>query len=65
MAFDRDGAVSQVYGIGGGPTLVFAYPDGITMKVQLGDLDDRELEREARRLLSASRAREDGATVGR
>ena len=32
MAFDRDGAVSQIYGIGGGPTLFFAYPDGITMR---------------------------------
>ena len=65
MAFDRDGAVSQIYGIGGGPTLVFAYPGGITMKVQLGDLDERELEREARRLLSSSRARREGATIGR
>jgi hypothetical protein len=65
MAFDRDGAVSQIYGIGGGPTLVFAYPGGITMKVQLGDLDERELERQTRRLLSASRARREGATVGR
>ena len=42
MAYDRDGAVSQIYGIGGGPTLVFAYPDGITMSVQLGELDDQE-----------------------
>ena len=65
MAFDRDGAVSQIYGIGGGPTLVFAYPGGIAVKVQLGDLDDRELVREARRLLAAARARRDGATVGR
>jgi hypothetical protein len=65
MAFDRDGAVSQIYGIGGGPTLVFAYPRGITAKVQLGDLDDRELEREARRLLASSRARKDGATIQR
>jgi len=65
MAFDRDGAVSQIYGIGGGPTLVFAYPGGITMKVQLGDLDERELERQTRRLVAASRARREGATVGR
>ncbi len=42
MAYDRDGAVSQIYGIGGGPTLVFAYPDGITMSVQLGELDDQD-----------------------
>ncbi|MGH2979266.1 MAG: TlpA family protein disulfide reductase, partial [Solirubrobacterales bacterium] len=64
MGFDRDGAVSQLYGIGGGPTIIFAYPDGITMDVQLGDLDDRALERRARQLLSASRKREDGASIG-
>lgn len=65
MAYDRDGAVSQLYGIGGGPTIVFAYPDGIAMDVQLGDLDDRKLERRARALLSASRKREKGASIGR
>ena len=64
MAYDRDGAVSQIYGIGGGPTLIFAYPDGITMNVQLGELDDQGLERRARRLLSASRKRENGASIG-
>jgi peroxiredoxin len=64
MAFDRDGAVSQIYGIGGGPTLVFAYPRGITKEVQLGDLDDRELEQRARELLSSSRKRKHGVTTG-
>ena len=64
MGYDRDGAVSQIYGIGGGPTIIFAYPAGITMDVQLGDLDDRALERRARRLLSESRKREHGATIG-
>jgi hypothetical protein len=63
MAYDRDGAVSQIYGIGGGPTIVFAYPGGITMDVQLGDLNDTELERRVRRLLSSSRKRERGATI--
>jgi thiol-disulfide isomerase/thioredoxin len=64
MAYDRDGAVSQIYGIGGGPTIVFAYPHGITADVQLGELDDRALERRARELLSASRKREKGASIG-
>jgi thiol-disulfide isomerase/thioredoxin len=64
MAFDRDGAVSQLYGIGGGPTLIFAYPGGITTDVHLGDLDDRALERRARKLLSASRKRKNGASIG-
>jgi hypothetical protein len=65
MAFDRDGAVSQLYGIGGGPTIIFAYPGGITADVHLGDLDDRALERRTRQLLSASRKRENGASIGR
>jgi len=64
MAYDRDGAVSQLYGIGGGPTIVFAYPHGITAYVQLGELDERALARRARRLASASRRREDGARIG-
>jgi AhpC/TSA family len=64
MAFDRDGAVSQLYGIGGGPTIIFAYPGGITSDVHLGDLDDRALERRARDLLSASRKRKNGASIG-
>jgi len=64
MAYDRDGAVSQIYGIGGGPTLIFAYPDGITMDVNLGDLDDRELARRARELRAAARKRRNGASIG-
>jgi hypothetical protein len=32
--------------------------------VQLGELDDQGLERRARRLLSASRKRENGASIG-
>jgi AhpC/TSA family len=63
MAYDRDGAVSQIYGIGGGPTIVFAYPGGITTDVQLGELDERQLERRARDLLSASRKRKKGASI--
>jgi hypothetical protein len=64
MAFDRDGAVSQLYGIGGGPTIIFAYPDGITRDVHLGELDDRELERRARALRSESNRRRNGVTTG-
>jgi thiol-disulfide isomerase/thioredoxin len=64
MGYDRDGAVSQLYGIGGGPTVVFTYPDGITRAVHLGELDDRELERRVRALRSAARKRQDGASIG-
>jgi hypothetical protein len=64
MAFDRDGAVSQLYGIGGGPTIIFAYPDGITTDVYLGELDERALERRARELRSGAKKRRDGVTTG-
>jgi hypothetical protein len=64
MALDRDGAVSQLYGIGGGPTLIFAYPDGITRDVYLGELDERELERRAKELRSAAKRRQTGVTTG-
>jgi thiol-disulfide isomerase/thioredoxin len=64
MGFDRDGAVSQLYGIGGGPTIIFAYPDGIARDVRLGELDDRELERRARALRSESNRRRHGVTTG-
>jgi hypothetical protein len=63
MAFDRDGAVSQLYGISAGPMIIFAYPGGITKEVNIGDLDDRELERRVRELRSSARRRENGATI--
>jgi hypothetical protein len=64
MAFDRDGAVSQLYGIGGGPTIIFAYPDGIASDVYLGELDERSLERRARALRAGAKRRQDGVTTG-
>jgi AhpC/TSA family len=64
MAFDRDGAVSQLYGIGGGPTIIFAYPDGITSDVHLGELGEQDLVRRARELRAGAERRRDGVTTG-
>jgi hypothetical protein len=55
MALDRDGAVSGLYGVGVGPTSVFAYPGGIAMETVFGELDRRELELRLHRLLRSSR----------
>jgi AhpC/TSA family protein len=57
MALDRDGAVSGLYRVGVGPTTFFAYPGGIAMGTEFGELDRRELEAGVRRLLRSSRRR--------
>jgi hypothetical protein len=57
MALDRDGAVSALYGIGVGPTTVFAYPGGIVMKTVFGEQDRLELVTNVRRLLRSARRR--------
>jgi thiol-disulfide isomerase/thioredoxin len=55
MALDRDGAVSGLYGIGVGPTTVFAYPGGKAMSTAFGELDRQALTQRVRRLLRSSR----------
>jgi thiol-disulfide isomerase/thioredoxin len=57
MAVDRDGAVAGLYGVGVGPTTFFAYPGGIAMESQLGELDRQELTTHVRRLIRSSRKR--------
>jgi peroxiredoxin len=57
MALDRDGAVSGLYGVGGGPTIFFAYPRGVLMSKTLGELDEAALTRKLEALVKASRKR--------
>jgi peroxiredoxin len=57
MAVDRDGAVSALYGVGVGPTTVFAYPGGIVMGTAFGELDREQLTVRLRRLLRAAEHR--------
>src|SRR4051795_4232898 len=70
VGYDRDGAVSDLYRVGGCPTVAFAYPGGVMAFARAGieDLsasgiagDDRSLqvgiERDVMRLLRQSRAR--------
>jgi hypothetical protein len=55
VGLDSDGALSNLYRIGGCPTVLFAYPGGILQDVAIGD--EADLDRGVRELLSASRRR--------
>jgi hypothetical protein len=57
MALDRDGAVSGLYRIGGGPLTLFAYPGGITMGTAFGELDEAALVARVEALIRSARRR--------
>ena len=70
VGYDRDGAVSDLYRVGGCPTVAFAYPGGLLAFAKAGiqDLSQPQgespaslragIQRDVRRLLRESRARE-------
>ncbi len=64
MALDRDGAVSGLYGIVVGPTLIFTYPGGIVMAKTYGELDRPALARQVEALVKASRQRSQARRPG-
>jgi hypothetical protein len=51
VAIDEDGAVANLYGVGGCPTTVFARAGGRVMDTELGNLTEARLRRQAERLL--------------
>jgi hypothetical protein len=55
VGYDHDGALANVYRVGGCPTFVFAYPGGILQRATIGELDAAGLSRHVRRLIAASR----------
>jgi thiol-disulfide isomerase/thioredoxin len=58
VGFDADGAVSNLYRVGGCPTVVLAFPGGILAKALIGDeATGRSLVSEINALLSDSRQR--------
>jgi hypothetical protein len=61
VGWDRDGAVSNLYRVGGCPTVAFAYPGGIFAGAKAGvdNLTGPKLAADARRLLAESRRRAD------
>lgn len=63
VGYDRDGAVSDLYRVGGCPTVAFAYPGGILAFAKIGSdypedqLSVRKLSGDVERLLRESRRR--------
>jgi hypothetical protein len=58
VGLDRDGALSNLYRIGGCPTFVYAYPGGILQSTSIGELDDAQFSSRVERLIDASDRRE-------
>jgi thiol-disulfide isomerase/thioredoxin len=59
VGYDRDGAVSDLYLVGGCPTVAFAYPGGILdfAKVGTEELSETQVTDDVQRLLRQSRQR--------
>lgn len=53
---DRDGALSNLYRVGGCPTFVFARPGLLLQEAVIGELDQRELEERVADLIAASKS---------
>jgi thiol-disulfide isomerase/thioredoxin len=58
VGLDRDGALSNLYRVGGCPTFVYAFPGGILHSTSIGQLDDRQFFAHLDDLISASRQRD-------
>jgi hypothetical protein len=61
VGLDRDGALSNLYRVGGCPTLVYAYPGGVFQATSIGRLDDQQFFTKVDDLIAASKQR--AATV--
>ncbi|MDX6606230.1 MAG: hypothetical protein QOD14_770 [Solirubrobacterales bacterium] len=57
VGLDRDGALSNLYRVGGCPTFVYAYPGGIFQATSIGQLDDQQFFSKVDTLIAASRRR--------
>lgn len=59
VGYDADGAVSNLYRVGGCPTVAFAYPGGLFSEVKLGseELTEQDLTVAIERLIGESRRR--------
>jgi hypothetical protein len=59
VGWDADGAVSNLYRVGGCPTVAFAYPGGMLSEARIGieDLSGQKLTADVERLLRESERR--------
>jgi hypothetical protein len=60
VGLDSDGALSNLYRIGGCPTFLYVYPGGILQGTSIGELDAAGLDGRIEKLITASRARAKG-----
>jgi hypothetical protein len=58
IGLDHDGALSNLYRVGGCPTFVYAYPGGILQATSIGELDDRKFFANVDALITASKQRD-------
>jgi thiol-disulfide isomerase/thioredoxin len=58
VGLDRDGALSNLYRVGGCPTFVYAYPGGILQHTSIGQLDDQLFFRNVDQLIAATKQRD-------
>jgi AhpC/TSA family len=61
IGLDSDGALSNLYRVGGCPTFLYAYPGGILRETSIGEIDAAELSAKVDDLVAASKER--AATV--
>jgi peroxiredoxin len=64
VASDPDGAVGLLYGVLVGPTTYLAYPGGVVRDTIPGELDERELSEQVRRLVRTSKRRANVRAAG-
>jgi hypothetical protein len=50
VAVDQDGAIANLYGVGGCPTTIFAKPGGVVANTELGNITEDDLRAQAERL---------------
>lgn len=59
IGLDRDGALSNLYRVGGCPSFLYAYPGGILRETSIGELSAMQLSARVEELVAASRERAD------
>jgi len=59
IGLDRDGALSNLFRVGGCPTFVYAYPGGLVESTSIGKLDDQRFFTRVDELIAASDRRDE------
>lgn len=57
VGLDSDGALSNLYRIGGCPTFIYVYPGGIVQDTSIGEIDSAQLGSRIENLIAASERR--------